>query len=67
MYMGPDNSGSVKKLVKEQGILLHTDIQASKCRESTILYSGVEEEGWSSPAIVTYAILSCVVMHNISR
>ena len=66
MYKGPDNSGFVIKLVKEQGILPSTNIHASKSQESTILYCGVKEEAWSSPAIVTYVILSCVAMHKIS-
>ena len=52
MYKGPDNSGFVIKLVKERGILSSTNIQVSKSREMTILYSGVKEEGLSSSAIV---------------
>ena len=69
--MGPDNSGVVIKLVKEHGILPSTDIQASKSNESTILYFGVQEKAlsstWSSPRIVIYFNLSCLVMHNISQ
>jgi hypothetical protein len=40
IYKGPDNSGVVIKLVKEQGtpVASFDVIQYSKSRESTILY-----------------------------
>ena len=65
IYRGPDNSGFVMKLVKEQGILPSADIQTSKSQESTILYC--EVQGTVRLVILIYVILSSFVMHNISR
>ena len=69
MYKGPDNSGIVIKLVKEQRIPSALGNQASKSHESTTVYCGFQgkELTKSSPRIVIYVVLSCLVVHNISR